>query len=70
MFFVVLLISFLMSAFKLLFLRMLSNVFREVCFLCGQVRRPPTRGTASSMVMSGVASLSIVTLAIVSAVSL
>ena len=62
--------SFLISALKLVSVRMFSGLFRGVCLICGHVRRPPIGRSASSNMVSGVVSPSTTSLAAFSAVSL
>jgi len=64
------LISFLMPVFRLVVLWMMSGLLGEFCLICGQMRRPPIGGLASSNVMSGGASPSTTALVAVSADSL
>jgi hypothetical protein len=45
-FLVVALIQFLNPVFRLVILWKMFGLFGEVCLICGQVRRPPTGGSA------------------------
>jgi hypothetical protein len=56
--------------FWLVALYMMSGFFGEVRLICGQARRPPIGGSASSKAMSDGASPSIIALAAVSIDSL
>ena len=64
------LIAVLMPVFIFVSFMMVPGWFGVVILICGHVLRPPTSGSASSNVMSGVASPSTAALAALSAASL